>query len=126
QHVRSTLEVPLAQERAAISDQAFRGAAEDHAASRDKYLGCLVQNITLNPNDALLDGGINAYHSAIDNAVQHGYLTPEDALAEKRHAALELCAAHYSLLGRVDPARALDELESGNSAHPLAQFLPPE
>jgi hypothetical protein len=124
QHIRDTLQPALAQETTAINDQAFHGAAADHAASRDQYLGNLVQNITLNPNDALLDGGITAYHLAIDNAVQHGYLTAEDALAEKRHAALELCAAHYSLLGRVDPARALDELQSGDNAHPLAQFLP--
>jgi len=64
EHVRSKLAVPLAQENAAIQNQAFRGAANAHAAGRDRYLGNLVDHITLDPDDKLLTGGVDALHAA--------------------------------------------------------------
>src|SRR5215470_5807869 len=77
EHVRSNLAVPLAQESAAIQNQAFRGAADAHAASRGRYLDNLVQHISLDPNDSLLAGGVDSLHSAIDDAATRGFLTPE-------------------------------------------------
>src|SRR5258706_16060073 len=42
EHVRSKLAVPLAQESAAIQNQAFCGAAYDYVSSRGMYLGNLL------------------------------------------------------------------------------------
>jgi hypothetical protein len=114
----------LADEGAVIRNQAFHGAAAAHAASRDDCLQCLVQNLTPDPNDKLIGSGIRAYHMMIDNAVDRGFLTADDALAEKRRAALALCAGQYSVLARQDPAQAIQELEDGPAIHPLAQHLP--
>src|SRR5215471_514896 len=109
EHVRSNFAVPLAQESAAIEKQALRGAADAHAASRAKYLHNLVQRITLNPDDSLIAGGVNALHSAIDDAASRGFLTPEQASEEKRRDALELCVGQYDRMSRVDPERAIRE-----------------
>jgi hypothetical protein len=124
EHVRSKLAVPLAQENAAIQNQAFRGAADAHAASRGRYLDNLVQHITLDPNDSLLTGGVDSLHSAIDDAVTRGFLAPEQALEEKRRTALALTAGQYARMSRVDPARSIRELESGEGGHPLRAQLP--
>src|SRR5216683_5291219 len=124
EHVRSKLAVPLAQESAAIQNQAFRGAANAHAASRDKYLRNLVQHTTLNPNDGLITGGVDSLHSAIDDAVTRGFLTAEQASEEKRRAALALCVGEYARMGRVDPERAIRELDSPEGGHPLLARLP--
>jgi len=124
EHVRRNLAVPLAQEGAAIQNQAFRGAADAHAASRDKYLHNLVQHITLDPNDSLIAGGVDSLHAAIDDAVTRRFLTPEQAVEEKRHAALALCAGEYARMGRLDPERAIRELEAPESGHPLLARLP--
>jgi hypothetical protein len=124
EHVRGKLAVPLAQESAAIQNQSFRGAADAHAASRGRYLGNLVQHITPDPNDSLLTGGIDSLHSAIDDAVTRGFLTPEQALAEKRRSALALAAGQYARMSRVDPERAVRELESPEGGHPLLAQLP--
>src|SRR5215470_5361655 len=107
EHVRSRLAVPLAQEGAAIQNQAFRGAADAHAASRSRYLGNLVQHITLDPNDGLFAGAVDSLHSAIDDAVTRGFIAPEQALDEKRQSALALCAGQYARMSRADPARAI-------------------
>jgi hypothetical protein len=123
EHVRSKLAVPLAQENAAIQNQAFRGAADAHAASRGRYLGNLVQHITMDPNDSLVTGGVDSLHSAIDDAVARGFLTPDQALEEKRRTALALTAGQYARMSRVDPTRAMRELESGEG-HPLLAQLP--
>jgi hypothetical protein len=122
--VRNEAATTVADEAAAIKDQAFRGAAAAHAQSRDDYLQSLVQNLTPNPNDTLIGGGVRAYHLMIDNAVARGFLTADDALAEKRRAALALTAGQYSVLAQHDPARVIQELESGPATHPLAQRLP--
>ncbi len=124
EHVRSKLAVPLAQESATIQNQAFRGAADAHAASRGRYLGNLVQHITLDPNDSLLTGGVDSLHSAIDDAVTRGFLTPEQALEEKRRTALALTAGQYTRMSRVDPERAIREIESPDGGHPLLSQLP--
>jgi len=124
EHVRSKLAVPLAQEDAAIQNQAFRGAADAHAASRGRYLGNLVQHITLDPNDSLLTGGVDSLHSAIDDAVTRGFLTPEQAVEEKRRSALALATGQYARMSRVDPERAVRELESPDGGHPLLPQLP--
>jgi hypothetical protein len=124
EHVRSKLAVPLAQESATIQDQAFRGTAEAHAASRSRYLGNLVQHVTTDPNDRLLAGAVDSLHSAIDDAVTRGFITPEQALAEKRRSALALCAGQYARMSRGDPARAIRELESPQRGHPLLGELP--
>src|SRR5579871_317439 len=124
EHVRGKLAVSLAQETAAIQNQAFRGAANAHAASRDRYLHNLVQHISLDPNDPLLTGGVDSLHSAIDDAVARGFLTPEQAVEEKRRDALALCAGQYTRMSRIDPARAIQELGSGDGGHPLLAQLP--
>jgi len=124
EHVRSKLAVPLAQESAAIQNQAFRGAADANAASRGRYLGNLVQHITLDPNDSLFTGGVDSLHSAIDDAVTRGFLTPEQAVLEKRRSALALAAGQYTRMSRVNPERAIRELESGDGGHPLLPQLP--
>ncbi|HKD31424.1 MAG TPA: hypothetical protein VKC66_36670 [Xanthobacteraceae bacterium] len=124
EHVRSKLAVPLAQENAAIQNQAFRGAANAHAAGRDRYLRYLVDHITLDPEDKLLTGGVDALHAAIDDAVTQRFATPEQALQEKRRSALALCAGHYARMSRVDPGLAIRELESPENGHPLLPHLP--
>jgi hypothetical protein len=124
QHVRAKLAVPLAQENAAIENQAFRGAADAHAASRDRYLRNLVQHVTLDPNDSLFAGSVDSLHSAIDDAVTRGFLTPEQALEEKRRSALALCAGQYSRMSHADPERAIRELQSRENGHPLLGELP--
>jgi hypothetical protein len=108
EHVRSKLAVPLAQENAAVQNQAFRGAADAHAASRGRYLDNLVQHITLDPNDSLLTGGVDSLHSAIDDAVTRGFLTPEQALEEKRRTALTLTAGQYAGSTRRGPSESLN------------------
>jgi hypothetical protein len=124
EHVRGKLAVPLAQESAAIQDQAFRGAANAHAASRDRYRRNLVQHISLEPNDSLFAGAVDSLHSAIDDAVTRGFVTPEQALDEKRRSALALSAGQYARMSRVDPERAIRELESRDRGHPLLAQLP--
>jgi hypothetical protein len=124
EHVRSRLAVPLAQESAAVQNQAFRGAADAHAASRARYLGNLVRHITLDPNDSLFAGAVDSLHSAIDDAVTRGFVTPAQAAAEKRRSALALCAGQYARMSRVDPERAVRELESHDGGHPLLCELP--
>ena len=124
EHVHRNLAVPLAQESASVQDQAFRGAANAHAASRDKYLRNLVQHITLDPDDSLIAGGVNSLHSTIDDAVARRFLTPEQALEEKRRAAIALCAGEYARMSHVDPERAIREIESPESGHPLLAQLP--
>jgi hypothetical protein len=124
EHVRSNLAAPIAQESAAIQNQAFHGTANAHAASRDRYLGNLVQHITLNPSDSLITGGVDSLHSAIDDAVSRGFLTPEQASEEKRRGALALCTGQYARMSRIDPERAIRELESPEGGHPLIAQLP--
>ena len=126
EHVRAKLAVPLAQENAAIEDQAFRGAAGAHAASRERYLHNLVQHVTLDPNDSLFAGGVDSLHSAIDDAVARRFLTPEQALEEKRRSALALTAGQYARMSRIDPERAIRELQSPESGHPLLGELAPQ
>ena len=126
EHVRARLAVPLAQESAAIEDQAFRGAAAAHAASRERYLRNLVQHSSLDPGDSLFAGGVDSLHSAIDDAVARRFLTPEQAADEKRRDAVELLAGEYARMSRVDPARAIRELETPGSGHPLLPQLPQE
>jgi hypothetical protein len=123
EHVRARLAVPLAQESAAIEDQAFRGAAAAHAASRERYLRNLVQHSSLDPGDTLFAGGVDSLHSAIDDAVARKFLTPEQAADEKRRDALELLAGEYARMSRVDPQRAIGELEAPGSGHPLLPQL---
>jgi hypothetical protein len=126
ERVGQEITAPLLQENAAIQHQAFRGAAEANAANREAYLQHLVRHTTLDPNDALTTSATDAYHATIDDAVSRKFLTPEDAAAEKRRAALALCAAHYDVMGRQDPERAVTELQSPDCPHPVAQFLPTE
>ena len=123
EHVRGNLSVPLAQESAAIADQAFRGAAAAHDASRAKYLNNLVDHVSLDPHDALIGGGIDALHSAIDDAVTRGFITPERAQAEKQSAALRLCEGEYARMARVAPDRAIRELRAEAPGHPLLSQL---
>jgi hypothetical protein len=123
EHVRARLAVPLAQEGAAIENQAFRGAAAAHAASRERYLRNLVQHSSLDPEDSLFAGGVDSLHSAIDDAVARRFLTPEQAADEKRRDALELLAGEYTRMSRVDPERAIRELETPGSGHPLLPQL---
>src|SRR5262249_52280644 len=101
EHVRARLAVPLAQESAAIENQAFHGTAAAHAASRDRYLRNLIEHITLDPDDHLFTGGVDSLHSAIDDAVARGFITSEQALEEKRRSALALAAGHYARMSRV-------------------------
>ncbi len=135
--VLADLRAPLAQEHAAVQDQAFRGAAAAHADARQAYLQDLIAHSSLNPDDAVMAGGINAYHAMIDNAVDRGFQSPEGAAAEKRSAALALCAGDYAAMARRDPARAVRELsfaenEAGQGGddreiaggHPLLGALP--
>jgi hypothetical protein len=124
EHVRSKLAVPLAQESAAIQNQAFRGAANAHGASRDQYLRNLVQHISLDPDDSLFAGGVHSLHSAIDDAVTRGFLTPDQASEEKRRDALALCAGEYARMSRADPERAIRELGTLEGGHPLVAHLP--
>src|SRR5215467_4524706 len=124
EHVRARLTVPLAQESAAIENQAFRGAAGAHAASRDRYLRNLIEHITLDPDDHLFTGGVDSLHSAIDDAVARRFITPEQALEEKRRSALALAAGHYARMSRVAPERAISELQSVEGGHPLLGELP--
>jgi hypothetical protein len=126
ERVGQEVTAPLLQENAAIQHQAFRGATEANAANREAYLQHLVRHTTLDPNDALTTSATDAYHATIDDAVSRKFLTPQDAAAEKRRAALALCAAHYDVMGRQDPERAISELQSPDCPHPVAQFLPTE
>ena len=124
--LRSDLAAPLARERAAIDAQVFRGVAAAHAQTREHYLRHLINNIGTDPNDPLLAGGIHAYHATIDNARDRGLITPDAALAEKRHAALALCEGEYAGMARRDPARAVRELQGEARGHPLLVHLPQE
>jgi hypothetical protein len=83
-----------------------------------------VQHISLDPNDSLFTGGVDSLHSAIDDAVTRGFVTPEQALEEKRGSALALAAGQYARMSRVDPERAIRELESPEGGHPLLAQLP--
>jgi hypothetical protein len=116
----------LARESGSIHHQVMRGAAEAHAAWRHQYLESLLRHVGPGADDALTSAAIDAYHATIDAAVARGYLTPEAALAEKRAAALALCAAHYAATVRADPVRAIAELADGMAAHPVAEFLSPD
>jgi hypothetical protein len=122
--VRARLAAPLAQENAAIENQAFRSAAAAHGASRERYLRNLVEHSSLDPDDNLFAGGVHALHAAIDDAVARRFLTPDEAAAEKRRAALELVAGEYDRMSHTDPERAVRELEAPASGHPLLPQLP--
>jgi hypothetical protein len=61
-----------------------------------------VQHRGVDPNDTLIGGGIHAYEATIDDAEGSGYLTAEDALAEKRRGALALCEGEYAVIARHD------------------------
>jgi hypothetical protein len=126
EHVRAGLAVPLAQENAAIRNQAFRGAASAHAASRDRYLQNLIAHASMDSDDSLFAGGVNSLHGAIDDAVARGFLTPEQAADEKRRAALALVGGEYDRMSRADPERAIRELETPGQGHPLLAQLRPE
>jgi hypothetical protein len=84
----------------------------------------LVEHVSLDPRDALIGGGIDALHSAIDDAVARGFITPERARAEKQSAALRLCEGEYARMARVDPDRAIRELQDDAPGHPLLSRLP--
>jgi hypothetical protein len=116
----------LQQERALIQDQAFRGAADAHAANREGFLQHVLRHITLDPNDATTTGAIDSYHANVDDAVSRGYLTPEQAATEKRSAALRLTTAEYALMARRDPERAMRELQSTDHPDPVVAALPQE
>jgi hypothetical protein len=125
-HVARNLAPALAYERAAMQDKASRGAAQSHAVNRDAMLLNLVQRRGLDPNDMLLGGGIDAYHMMIDDAAARGYLSADDALAEKRRGALALCEGTYVAMARRDPGRAIRELQGAVDGHPLLVHLPQE
>jgi hypothetical protein len=122
--VQTDLLPTLAKERAAIADQASRSAVQQHAANRETMLHNLLQRQSLDPNDALLGGGTDAYHAMIDDAVGRGHLSADEALAEKRRGALALCEGEYAAMARRDPDRAIRELEA--DGHPLLAHLPQE
>jgi hypothetical protein len=126
QRVGEEVAPALRQEHAAIQHQAFGGAADDHAANREGYLQHVLRHITLDPNDATTTGAIDSYHANVDDAVTRGYLTSEQAAAEKRSAALRLVGAEYSLMARHDPDRMIRELESpeNENVDPLVARLP--
>jgi hypothetical protein len=126
EHVRARLAVPLAQENAAIASQAFRGAANAHAASRERYLQNLVRHSSIDPGDSLFAGGVDALRAAIDDAVSRGFLTRDAAAGEKRRAAVALVSGEYAHMARADPQRAISELETPGSGHPLLPQLPQE
>jgi hypothetical protein len=114
----------VAKESAPIREQAFRGAASADAASREGLLQNLERHSSLDPDDTLYAGGIDSYHAAIDDAVAKGYLAPDAALAEKRNAALRLGVAHYGLMARVDPDRAVSELHLEDGPNPNVRYFP--
>jgi hypothetical protein len=114
----------VAKEGEAIREQAFRGAAGAHAASRDGLLQNLERHSSLDPDDTLYAGGIDSYHAAIDADVARGYLAPDAALAEKRNGALRLGIAHYGLMARVDPDRVISELQSEDGPNPNVRYFP--
>jgi hypothetical protein len=118
-----SLHPPLMQESRSVSRQAFQGAADAHAAHRERLLQQVEQNISTDPDDALSTAAIDTVHSNIDDAVDKRFLTPDVALAEKKAAALRIAAAHYRKMGTEDPARALDELTTEESPHPVVQHL---
>jgi hypothetical protein len=126
EQVRARLAVPLAQENAAIGNQAFRGAAAAHAASRDRYLRNLVEHSSLDPGDSLFAGGVDALHAAIDDAVARRFITADEAAGEKRRAALALVTGQYDRMSRADPERAIRELETPGRGHPLLPQFPAE
>jgi hypothetical protein len=95
-----------------------------HAASREGLVQNLERHSSLDPDDTLYAGGIDSYHAAVDDAVARGYLAPDAALAEKRTAALRLGTAHYQLMARVDPERAIPELQSDDGHNPNVRFFP--
>jgi hypothetical protein len=124
--VQTDLLPTLAKERAAVANQASRTAVQQHAANRDTMLRNLLQRQSLDPNDALLGGGTDAYHAMIDDAVGRGYLSADEALAEKRRGALALCEGEYVAMARRDPDRAIRKLRGEADGHPLLVHLPQE
>ena len=126
ERVQRDLLPTLAKERADIAGQAWRAGVEQQAAHRDTVLRNLLQRQSLDANDALLGGGIDAYQAMIDDAVGRGYLSADAALAEKRRAALALCEGAYAAMARRDPARALRELRGEADGNPLLAHLPQE
>ena len=126
ERVQRDLLPTLAKERADIAGQAWRGGVAQQAANRDAMLRNLLQQQSLDPNDALLGGGIDAYNAMVDDAVGRGYLTADAALAEKRRAALAVCEGVYAAMARRDPARALRELRGEAVGDPLLAHLPQE
>jgi hypothetical protein len=121
---QGTMGVHVAQEGAAIHQHAFLGAADAHAARREQLLQHAERNSSLDPNDQLLTGEFDAIHAGIDDAVARNYLTPEAARIEKSNAALRLGIAHYTLMSRADPDRAIRELGSDDSPNPNVRFFP--
>jgi hypothetical protein len=126
ERVQTDLVPTLAKERAAIANHASRSAAGQHAANRDTMLRNLLQRQSSDRNDALLGGGTDAYHAMIDDAVGRGYLSADEALAEKRRGALALCEGECAAMARRDPVRATRELQGEADGHPLLAHLAPE
>ncbi len=118
-----SLHVPLMQEGRNVSQQAFQGAADAHAGYRERQLQHLEGNLSTDPDDTLSAAAIDSLHSSIDDAVDKRFLTPDDALAEKKRAALRIAAANYRKLATENPARAIDELTAEESPHPLVKHF---
>jgi hypothetical protein len=119
-----SLHAPLMQEARNVSQQAFQGAADAHAAHREQQLTQLEQNLSTDPEDTLSAAATDSLHSLIDDAVDKRFLTPEQASIEKKAAALRLTAATYRKIAQEDRARAVDELTADDGPHPLVPFLP--
>jgi hypothetical protein len=122
-HYYDSLRVPLMQEARSVSQQAFQGAADAHAAYRERQLQHLEKSLSTDPDDMLSAAAIDSFHSSIDDAVDKRFLTPDEALAEKKAAALRIAEAHYNKLATEDPARAIDELTAEESPHPLVKHF---
>jgi hypothetical protein len=121
---QNAMAVHVAQEGAALHTQAFQGATDAHAVRREQRLQGAERHSSLDPDDALLAGEHDAIGAGIDDAVARKYLTPEAGRIEKRNAALRIGVAHYKLMSRVDPDRAIHELASPESPNPNVRFFP--
>jgi hypothetical protein len=118
-----SLHAPLKQEARNVSQQAFHSAADAHAGYRERQLQHLEGNLSTDPEDTLSAAAIDSLHSSIDDAVDKRFLAPDEALAEKKRAALRIAEAHYKKLATEDPARAIDELTAEESPHPLVKHF---
>jgi Peptidase M15 len=85
----------------AINKQAFNGIVDADSLGLKANLDNLTDDVSKNPGNPFRGSQIDALGLKIDNAVNQGWKTPEEAVLLKRHVAVTVREAELDLLARL-------------------------